>query len=403
MDKIIMHIDVNNAFLSWTAIDLLNNGYPIDIRNEIAIIGGDESKRHGIVLAKSTPAKKYGIKTAETIRDAKRKYPDLKIYSPKYDWYLKMSKALFKLINQYTDDIEIWSIDECLIDYTPIRNINGDPIKFAYKLKREIYEKLGFTVNIGIGNNKLCAKMASDFSKPDKVHTLFLNEIDAKMYPLPVSDLFGIGKKTSVKLHELGIDTIGDLANYDELLLCKYFKNQAHHMILLAHGIDSDIIISDRGKSKGISNETTTNYNLNSLDEINEVLYNLVENVCTSLRNSNRFAKVIGVKFKDKYFKTMSHQKKLVNATNSTKEVYEIVKMLARELWNDEGIRLVGVSLTQLVENNNYQLSMFENPHENISNSKLDKVIDDLKKQYGSDIINKASLLNKNKIHKHYE
>ena len=203
--KIIMHIDVNNAFLSWTAVLYLKKGSKIDIRKTYAVIGGDEKARHGIVLAKSMPAKKRGVVTAETLFSAKKKCPTLKVYPPDYNFYKKMSDSMLDLIRTYSPDIEQMSIDECFLDYTPVKNLYGDEVKFAYKLKKEIYDKLGFTVNIGIANNKLCAKMASDFSKPYKVHTLFDSEVKEKMWPLKVDDLFGIGKKTAQKLHNLNI------------------------------------------------------------------------------------------------------------------------------------------------------------------------------------------------------
>ena len=136
MDNIFMHIDVNNAFLSWTAVDLLKQGYNIDIRNIEAIIGGDESARHGIVLAKSIPAKKEGVKTAETIRDAKRKCNDLHIYPPNYKLYSSMSHRFFELIKSYTPDIEKLSIDECFIDYTKVKNLYGDPYKICLQIKK---------------------------------------------------------------------------------------------------------------------------------------------------------------------------------------------------------------------------------------------------------------------------
>ena len=401
MDNIIMHIDVNNAFLSWSAIDLLNNGYDIDIRNIEAIIGGDEKMRHGIVLAKSMPAKRKGVKTAETLRDAKRKCPNLSIYPPNYKWYQYMSDSLFKLISNYTPDIEKLSIDECFIDYTKVKKLYGDPIKFAYKLKKEIKTKLGFTVNIGIANNKLCAKMASDFLKPDRVHTLFSDEVVNKMYPLPIEELYGVGKSSSKKLRELKINTIGDLARTNPEYLSKYFKNQAIKIIQSARGIDNSIVVSERPESTSISNSTTTNYNLTTIEEINKVLFSLVENVCISLRSSNRYAYVIGVQLKDKFFKSYSHQQKLKNATNSTSEAYEISKKLAKEMWNEEGIRLVGVSLSNLVNDNNHQISLFEDINKKESNQKLDEVVDKLKKTYGNKIINKASLLD-NKINKKY-
>ena len=204
MDRIVMHIDVNNAFLSWTAIYLLEHGYDKDIRHICAVIGGDESSRHGIVLAKSTPAKKYGIVTAETLYQARKKCPNLEVYPSNYQYYQKKSEELFSLISSYTPDIEKFSIDECFLEYTYVKNLYGDPVEFAYKLKDEIKNKLGFTVNIGIANNKLCAKMASDFEKPDKVHTLFMDEVQTKMWPLDVGDLLWIGKKTKLKLNQLG-------------------------------------------------------------------------------------------------------------------------------------------------------------------------------------------------------
>lgn len=390
-----MHIDVNNAFLSWTAVDLLKKGYPIDIRNIESIIGGDESKRHGIVLAKSMVAKRKGVKTAETIREAKRKCNDLKIFPPNHKLYSEMSNKLFKLISNYTPDIEKLSIDECFIDYTKVRNLYGDPIKFAYKLKKEIKDTLGFTVNIGIANNRLCAKMASDFLKPDRVHTLFSNEVKDKMYPLPIEDLYGVGKSSSKKLRELNINTIGDLAHADSKMLYKYFKNQTDRIIRSAKGIDDDIIVTKRADVEGISNSTTTSYNLNSLDEIYKYLYPLVYNVSASLRKKNKYTSQVGVILKDKNFKSYSHQRKLTNPTSNTDEIYEIAKSLIKELWNEEGIRLVGVSLNKLSNNLTHQISLFEDIKEVENNNELDKVVDRLKSIYGDNIINKASQLKK--------
>lgn len=386
-----MHIDVNNAFLSWSAIDLLNSGYKIDIRNIEAVIGGDESQRHGIVLAKSMVAKSKGVKTAETLRDAKRKCNDLKIYPPNHKLYSEMSNKLFKLISSYTPDIEKLSVDECFIDYTKVMNLYGDPIKFAHKLKNEIKTKLGFTVNIGIANNKLCAKMASDFLKPDRVHTLFKNEIETKMYPLPIEELYGIGRSSSKKLRELGINTIGDLANSNYEYLYKYFKNQTMKIINSAKGIDDSIVISKRSEAECISNSTTTSYNLNSLEDIYKYLYPLVENVSSSLRKNNKYTSLIGVMLKDKYFKTYSHQRKLKNPTSSTDEIFRIAKELVKELWNEEGIRLVGVSLSKFSNSLTHQISLFEDVKQVEENNELDKVLDKLKETYGSNIIKKAS------------
>ena len=387
-----MHIDVNNAFLSWSAVKLLYDGYKTDIRKIEAVIGGDEVSRHGIVLAKSPVAKKKGVKTAETLMSARRKCNNLKIYPPDFKWYHFMSRKMFDLIRSYTPDIEILSIDECFLDYTKVYNLYGDPVKFAYYLKNKIYKTLKFTVNIGIANNKLCAKMASDFKKPNRVHTLFDEEVPSKMFPLDVGDLYGVGKKTTQKLKELNINTIYDLAHSDVNYLYKYFKNQASILIDKANGIDYSEVNSEVVERKGISNSTTFSYNLTKLDDILNKLRVLTDNVCISLRKKNKYAKVIGVTIKNKNFITKSHQKKLLNATNNTDEIYSVAKKLIIELWDEEPIRLMGISLNNLTDDPMYQLSLFENIVKKDNEDKLDKIIDDLKLQYGSNIINKASI-----------
>ncbi len=392
MAKIIMHIDVNNAFLSWLAVLLLKEGYKTDIRNTYAVIGGDEKARRGIVLAKSTPAKKKGVVTAETIYSARKKCPGLKVYPPNYNWYKQMSDSMFNLISEYTPDIEKMSIDECFVDYTPVKHLYGDEIEFAYKIKKEIKEKLGFTVNVGVANNKICAKMASDLSKPDKVHTIFKEEVHEKMWPLPVNELFGIGKRTSEKLSNLGVKTIGDLANYNENELYKYFKNMAHDMIASANGIGSDFVNNEKEDPKGIGNETTLNHNIYHKEELYPYLLALSENVTLRLRKQEKYAYVIVVTLKDKYFKRTSHQKKLVNATNLTEEVFKVTKEILGEMDVNDGVRLIGVRLDYLVDTSVHQVSLFEDIENRDDNKALEKTVDELKEKYGFKVIDKASL-----------
>ncbi len=388
-----MHIDVNNAFLSWSAIDLLNKGFGYDIRNSYAVIGGDETTRRGVVLAKSMPAKKMGIQTGETLFSARKKCPALRTFPPNYLWYQKMSAQLFTLLSHYTCDIEIFSIDECFLDYGKVAHLYGDPIDFAYRLKEEIYTKLGFTVNIGIANNKLCAKMASDFEKPNRVHTLWENEVKDKMFPLPISDLFGVGKKSTEKLKKLGIHTIGILAQSSVNQLYPYFKNQSLHLIEIANGIDESPVVVTKEENKGISNSTTLPKDVSSKVELCQVLESISNNVALELRRQNKYTQVICVQLKDQYFHSYSHQKKLKNATNLTKEIYETSKELLDEMWQGEPIRLVGIRLDHLSNQSMHQVSLFEIVEKRDQDVKLEKTIDSLKEKYGFQVIENASLL----------
>lgn len=401
MKRIIMHIDVNNAFLSWTALLMLKNGSKVDIRNTYAIIGGDEKHRSGIVLAKSTPAKKKGVVTAETIYQAKKKCPNLSVYPPNYNFYKQMSDSMLNLIKSYSPDVEQMSIDECFLDYTPVKHLYGDEIKFAYKIQKEIKDKLGFTVNVGIANNRLCAKMASDFSKPYKVHTLFENEIESKMWPLPVDDLYGIGKQTALKLHKLNINTIYDLAHSDSKYLYRYFKNMAIDMINSANGISSDVIVSDEAIPKGIGNETTLDYNIYDKDDLKPYLLALSENVGIRLRRQEKYAYVIVVTLKDRFFKRFSHQRKLTNPTNLTEDIYNTACLILDEMNVSEGIRLIGVRTDKLVDNASHQMSLFEDIKVKEKNTNLEKELDNLKEKYGFKVIKKASLM-ESKVGKKY-
>ena len=396
MERIIMHIDVNNAFLSWTALYLLEQGYQTDIRNIEAIIAGDPKKRSGIVLAKSTPAKRKGVKTAETIYEAKRKCPNLKIFKPTYEMYKRKSEELFNLLKTYTPDIEKASVDEGYLDYGKIKNIYGDELEFAKKIQKQIKEELGFTVNIGIANNKLCAKMASDFSKPNKIHTLYKHEIKQKMYPLPIEDLFGVGKQTAQKLRYLNINKIEDLAKKDEYSLRKLFKNQAKHLIEIANGIDNSKVDSSIYIPKGISHELTLKEDAISKQELYQHLRTLSEMVSKRIRKENKYAKVICVILKDNNFKRYSHQKKLKNQVNSYNEIYNYSKEILNEFYKNEKIRLIGIRLDDLTEEKTYQTSLFDKHSE--KDEKIDKIIDQINDKYGKQVLKRASNIDNNKF-----
>lgn len=397
MERIIFHIDVNNAFLSWTAIDMLNNGNAVDIRKRFAVIGGDESLRKGIVLAKSDLCKKKGVVTAESIYSARRKCPYLEVYKPNFNIYKYYSDKMFQYLNRYTDVIERYSIDECFLDYTSSVNLFGDPIKVAYKIKDEIYKLFGFTVNIGIGNNKLLAKMASDFDKPNKVHTLYINEVEEKMWPLHVSQLFMIGKATSKRLLEMGINTIGELANTELEKLTKRFKSMSKTMHEYANGIDNSPVYFERESIKSVSSSMVLPYNYKDEYKIRSVIMEECMEIGKKIRDKKMFADTVGVWIKYDCFNKFSKQEKLDCGVSTDDEIYRRAICVFQKLWNrEDGIRSVCVFASGLSQTRKKQLSLFDvdnnNTSNNDSNEKLQNIIDEIRNKYGDDIIKYSKL-----------
>ena len=391
MERLIFHIDVNNAFLSWTAVDLLSKGYPIDIRTIPAVIGGDEESRRGIVTAKSPVAKEMGIVTAESLYTARKKCPNLKVFPGDYHLYYKNSNTLYKYFCQFTDKIERYSVDECFLDMTGTELLYPDPIALAYKIKDEIKEKFGYTVNVGVANNKLCAKMASDFQKPDRVHTLFSYEIEKKMWPLPVGDLFMIGKSSTKALTDMGINTIGDLAKYDVNILKRKFKSMGSMMHEYANGIDFSEVTPRTSKNKSISTTETLPKDVDNIKDLKKILLGQANRVGRELRYINMYAKTIAVIFKNNEFISYSHQMKLVNPTNVSSEIYKYAVEVLEKGYRKDPIRLIGIRLADLTSESNYQISLFDTDNK-ISNDKIQKVLDNITDKYGDSIIMPASM-----------
>ena len=392
-ERLIFHIDVNNAFLSWTAVLLLKQGYKQDIRTIPAIIAGSESERRGIVLAKSPVAKKMGIKTAETIYQAKKKCPNLQMFPPNHRWYYQESKKLFEYLSQYSPLLEKFSIDECFLDMTGTNYLYKDYYQLAIKIKEEIKEKFGFTVNIGIGNNKLCAKMASDFEKPDKVHTLLKNEIEEKLWPLDVGNLFMVGKRTKEELNKLNIYTVKDLAFANEKVLEKKFKNQAKHLKEAARGLDNTPVEPRSSKTTSISTTETLKYDYTDEEKLKDILFRQTEDVTRELRKQKQYEKTAAVIFKNNEFKNYSAQAKLPYPTNSTKEIYKLVVEIFNKNYKKDPIRLIGVRLSDLSETKERQLTLFEEQDKDQEKEEeIQKTIDDINQKFGKSIVAPASL-----------
>ncbi len=394
MERTILHVDVNNAFLSWTAVYMLTNGYNVDIRTIPSIIGGDEEKRSGIVLAKSPIAKKFGVVTGEPIYFAKQKCNSLQVFKGNFDIYRDFSDKLYKLLLEYTDKIERFSIDECFMDLTGFL-IGKNPLDIAYEIKDRVQKLYGFTVNVGVSTNKLLAKMASDFEKPNKVHTLYQNEISEKMWCLPVSELFMIGKKTVPKLLNMQIKTIGDLAKTDKNLLIKKFGKHGILMWEYANGIDDSEVNNKVELPKSVGNSVTLPKDAQSKEEIHKIIVALAEQVTYRLRKYNLLANVVNIQLRTNQFHDYSHQKKLNYPSSNTKDIIEIANEILEQMNVTEPIRLIGLRVDNLEGKEDLQLSFFK-PDEKQSN--LDKTIDELKQKYGFTKITRAGKLDVNEV-----
>ena len=391
MDRLIFHVDVNNAFLSWSAVDLLKNGFKKDIRDEVAVIGGDEAMRHGIVLAKSNPAKKYGIKTAESLYSARRKYKDLKIYKPNYEIYKKFSDELYNYFTTFSPKIERYSIDECFIDMSGMNYFIDDPVKFADEMRKYIRENFGYTVNVGIGNSKLCAKVASDFEKPDKTHTLFDYEIESKLWVLDVSDLFMVGKRTALKLKKMNINTVFDLAHTPLDVLLREFKSYGTTLHEFSNGIDSSEVVDVKQQLKGIGNSLTYPSDVETIEDIKLKLAELSGMVGRRIRREGKYAytETLYIKYSD--FTTLTHQKRLKNPISTDDEILKIAKELLKDI-EIKPIRSMGIRLNNLTIAKNEQLSLFDTDEKkSIKDIELQSTLDKLKEKYGDDIVKKAS------------
>ncbi len=418
MEKIIFHVDVNSAFLSWSAVKRLKEDPgAVDLRTVPSIVGGDEKTRHGIVTAASIPAKAYGIKTAMTVNEAFRLCPGLLTVKSDFLTYEEYSRQFIAILRDFTDIVEQASIDEAYMDVSSTRRLYssyeskeyGFPLSLAHALKDRIKKELGFTVNVGISENCLLAKMASDFEKPDKVHTLYPDEIEKKMWPLPVRDLFGCGKATAEKLKSFGIMTIRDAARADEKFLKKVLGEKAGIYIHeSANGRGRDSLETERADSKSYSNEVTTEKDITAEsfeDEAIPIVERLSESVSRRLKNDKVFGKTVFVSVKTSDFKRHSKQTALSGSTDSSKVICETAVSLLRELsfekgrgllLNGKGYRLIGVGVSGIDHGENRQISLFElenetsNGRDREREKRLDMLSDLLDKKFGKGVIKKG-------------
>ena len=397
-ERVIFHVDANSAFLSWTAaykVKVL--GEELDIRDVPSVVAGDKASRHSIILAKSTPAKKYGIHTGEPLFQALEKCPDLVIVPPDYSLYVEASRHFVEMLRQFSPAVEQYSIDEAWVDMTGTERIWGTPRLAAEKMRQRIWEELGFTVNVGISTNKLLAKQAGDFEKPNKVHTLFPEEIPQKLWPLPVRDLFLVGGATEAKLKKMGVYTIGDLAKIDLDILRKRLGKHGETIWHSANGYNVDIVVPEPPENKGDGNSTTTSRDVCTRDHAHQVLLSLCETVAARMRKDGKFGSCISVHLRTSEFHQFSHQMKLHGATNITGEIFRAACRVFDEAWDGQTpLRQLGVQMTMLTGEPYQQYDLFsgESPVKYERKLRLDETVDALRDKFGEDIIHRAKFAN---------
>ena len=394
--RIIFHIDVNSAFLSWEATRRVKEGLS-DIRLVPSAIGGDREKRTGVILAKSIPAKKYGVKTGEPVAMAIKKCPQLLLARPDFRLYEKSSKAFMSICKEYTPLLEKFSIDECFLDMSGMSNIYPDILATANEIRQRIKNELGFTVNVGVGSNKLLAKMASDFEKPDKVHTLFDYEVPQKMWNLPVRELFSVGESTAQKLERACINTIGELAKLDVSVLKSLVGvKMSEHLHAYANGIDDSPVLENRERAKGYGNSITLEYDVKNMTDAYKILLALADSTASRMRADNVKARCISVSIRDIDFNDRSHQKKLASSTDITIEIFEICRDLLQELWDmKKPLRLLGVTLSDVTDEDDVQLSMFDTDKKEKEKA-IDRTVDSIRNKFGKDTIVRGGVYKNN-------
>ncbi|MBR2784095.1 MAG: DNA polymerase IV [Firmicutes bacterium] len=391
--RVIYHVDVNSAFLSWEACYRKEHlGEEPDLRDLPSAVVGDKEARHGIILAKSVPAKKCGVKTGEPIWQARRKCPGLVLVPANYGLYVAASRRFIALLQDYAPVVEQYSIDEAYADVTGCRRLYGPPVAAAYALKERIHRQLGFTVNIGVSCNKLLAKMAGELEKPDKVHTLFPEEIAAKMWPLPVGELFFVGPASKARLEQIGITTIGQLARMDKGRIKALLGRHGELIWNYANGRGPEELTAETPLNKGYGNATTLAADITGLEQGRKVLLSLCETVGARLRADGQRGRCVTVHLRTADFYDWSHQVRLEQASDATLELWQAACRALEQMWRGGvPLRQVGVAVSQVSRDNCRQLTLFGDRYDKLS--RLDQAVDGIRRRYGEEAVRRACFL----------
>lgn len=392
MERTILHCDCNSFFASVeTALDPSYRGVPM------AVCGSQED-RHGIVLAKNDEAKRYGIKTAETVFSAKKKCPGLVIAKPHYEEYEKYSKRVNSIYMEYTDCVEPFGIDESWLDVTASRRLFGSGEQIAELIRRRVKEEIGITVSIGVSFNKVFAKLGSDYKKPDAITVISKENFKQIVFPLPAADLLFVGKRTSEELLRMGIKTIGDLALASKSMLRHKLGKMGEMLSDYANGLDDSPVSKDeRHEAKSIGNGFTFKHDLVSRDDCRIGIDYLCEEIGSKLRSRGLKCTTVALTIKDTRLKSIQRQRPLLNATNINREIADLAYEILCDEWTESiPIRMITVTATGLIDaaSSYTQLDLFSTKGVQMRDKekKRDETIDEIRRRFGSSSISSAAL-----------
>lgn len=385
----ICHMDVNSAYLSWEAAYRRSLGEEGDIRALPSAIGGDKKSRHGIILAKSASAKERGVKTGETIVSARTKCPELLLYSPDYALYKHASDAFNNLLREYTPLVERYSIDESFID---LSFAGENVIALCQEIRMRIEKELGFSVNVGISQNKVLAKMASELHNQKSIETLYPDELAEKLWPLPVGEMFMIGRRMRARLAKLGIYTIGDLARADEAELLYQFGKYGVMIRNFASGEKGAPVSAHIPEEKSIGNSTTFPFDLEGAREIDEALLSLAETVAKRLRNKRKAALKMAVHYRDTNLDVMRKERVLTKSVHETEDLHREAVRLLHTFWSGERIRSLGITVGALENHEHESMDVFTWKRTYVKDT-VGLTIDALRVRYGDESVFRACFL----------
>lgn len=398
MEKCILHCDLNNFYASVECL------YRPELKEKPVAVCGSQAERHGIVLAKNQIAKKLGIKTGETIGDAKNKCPNLIILPPDFSKYMRFSKYAKEIYSSYTDLVESFGIDECWLDITESTRLFGTGINIAEEIRKKIKEELGITVSIGVSFNKIFAKLGSDMKKPDAITVIKKDNYQHKVWNLPVQELLYVGRSTHHKLNKMSIFTIGDLAQSSPEFLQRQLGKWGYTLWSFANGYDTSPVSSNDFSSpiKSVGNSLTSPRDLKNNSDARMLLQVLSESVSERLRRYGLKGKTIQISIRDKNLYSFDRQEKLDEPTYITREIVQSAYSLFKKSWNwNSYIRSLGVRVTDIEFDSSFsQLSLFQDEIKLYKQEQLEKSIDKIRERFGHYSVQRALMIKEKTINK---